>query len=169
MADTGWLNPGSIDAGIGAIAWNDISNALESNDTYAYADNSGGISPEYPGYLIGQSYPTGLVEGQTVTGYEIRIERNGQAADYDVGLSGGDNLSADAAWTGGDDWEYFGGPTDLCGLDNSYETANAIELYLQPVVDAFGRAYVDAMQVKVHYTEAGPPPAGNEGAFFELF
>lgn len=176
MADTGWLDPATVQAhGGGPVAWSDITNAAGEDADVAVSDKiRGGVGETTEG-LECVSFNVNLPVGATPNGVEVRIKRayeTGTSSDpaRDAVLSlvvGGSPSGFDKADTG-TDWPgdtvawsaTYGGAADDWGTGIDRDAVNSSDFGV--VLEAqcgggFGDtsvAWVDAVQIKVYYTEA---------------
>lgn len=179
MADTGWLDPGSVESVFGTQAWADPENAAAEDTRYA----SVGMTDETSDELYASDFGAALPAVTSIDGVEVRVlryfEQNGGAtaivADHTIRLTPGGTATGDnkagGAWP--EDTPAaatYGGAADVwsCTLNQSVcNNANfgvvvaCEETFADPAL-----AYVDVIQMKIYYTEAAATGGGN---FFLMF
>lgn len=170
MADTGWVSPGTVveDTSYGAVHWSNLSNITTSNNSYA--DFYPGSGQDLSYYIKPTNFGFSIPSGATINGIEVRIERKQSAfPDYyaydsrlrivksDGTISTTDRADTSTGWTTGDTQIVYGSSSDLWGETWSYTDINDADFGVAfsvqgsyiPAVNAF----VDAIDIKVYYTE----------------
>jgi hypothetical protein len=185
VADTGWLNPGDVAViTVRDRAWSDPTNAFAEDGLYASAALANGKSADYLAFF---GYNADLPAGSTPTGIQFRVVRyatpdglGGIITDREVlltfdGLStaGSDHGDTVTPWDSSVEEKLYGGASDLWGCSPTETDINAWAfgpvLGIQSQNEA-ATGYVDVVQMKVDYDEAGGgSPGANSGAFFGLF
>jgi len=177
MADTGWLNAGTIET----IAidskpdWEYPIRAQTQNDFDSYSEISTG---DYTDYLRATNFSVDIPAGATIDGIEVRYDkwRAGGGFGEEIrdnhiylvksgSVIGGCTDKADTStnWPTSDTDTYtnYGAAADLwnCNLTESdvEDSTFGVELSAQCVGGFLTAASrVDHVQIKVYYTEAGP-------------
>ena len=169
FSDAAWSNPGNITA---------------SDNSYATAQKSGGMSGGVQ-YLKASNFGFSIDSGATIDGIEVLIERKdagGSFADTEIKILNGDgsagvgstNRSAGAAWPTSDTTATFGSSSDSWGETWTPAKINSSNFGVQIRCDAspsFGvtdTASVDHVQITVHYTAAGSSEAITAGLGVEV-
>ncbi len=173
MADTGWLNPGSVTSvGGGDRVW-DTPEGAQTEDSTDYANID--IAPsETTNRLYASDFNTGSIVPGTadIDGIEVRtVRRSDDVADSGksqdlmavladaTGTATGDDKSDSSSWPDTDTEFIYGGPTDDWGL-GPLTGADINDTDFGFILRAFesngGTAgpRVDVIQMRVHYTEA---------------
>ena len=170
MADTGWLDPGSVvSQAPGQHAWTDAANAETEDSAFANVSVGGSRTTEQ---LYASDFGAALPGGATPDGVEVRVvryfEQDGGAgavvADLLVQLTPGGTGTGDNKAS--EDWpedspnEFtYGGAADdwSCTLNESVVNNSNFGVLFSGhetgAADAIG--HVDVIQMKIHYTEAG--------------
>lgn len=163
--DTGWISAGTVAhiAGAGPN-WSNPTNAQGAPDGTAATIVL--VDQELGDILRATNFPSfGIPDGATITGVETRFvykNSNGNASEYLNQLviagtpSGNDNSVSDyidftATYVNRD----RGGSSDLWGLsltDDSFGSTFGFQVQIEDFDGAGVTFYIDAMQVKVHYT-----------------
>lgn len=166
------VTAGSDDSGIGTLAWTNPGNITAADDTWAIVSIAAGQTTHYLKGLM--STPFSVPGGATITGIEVLISKNRQAALGSVvdsvvslvvaGSVTGDNKASGSIWNGVTDTTItYGSSSDLWGLSLSPSDVNATDfgaVIAATIAFAAGDvARVDDMTIKVYYTIAGLAPA----------
>lgn len=186
MADTGWLDPGLAQMhGGGAVVWSNDTNAAGEDGTVATSNTINGNGETTAG-LECTNFNASLPVGATVNGVEARIKRA-----YDSGAStdpacdallllvvGGSPEGADYADTGTGwpadtlGWSAtYGGAADVWSTSIDRAAVNSPDFGVILTAQCFGGlgsytvALVDAIQLKVYYTEAG---GGKPAQYYQM-
>lgn len=184
MADTGWLNPGSVasDASDGATDWTDPNYAQTEDTDSARTGTFGPLgSPTY--WLVATQFAAAIPTGAAIDGVEFRVVKKcdvGQVEDFRVylvvdaviGGSSQENNAEAGGWPTSEDEFFYGGPAALWSetVDEAKVESSAFGVAIQaqqPIMEIGDEGYIDVIQMKVYYTEAGA--SSNSGSFFDLF
>ena len=169
MADTGWVlctAAQDLADGNGSVSWSSVTNITSSNDVYA-AWTSG--SSKNTDTIKAHTFGIGLPSGSTVNGIETRVEAKESGTVVIAGVNiGKSDAALGTAKTPGDaltssDVNYdHGGAADLWGLSITEAEVEAATFQIRYVFGLTGAStvQVDAVWVKVHYTEAANSTAG---------
>jgi len=167
MADTGWVIAGAgADAGGGDDGPWSLPGRVTADDGSETSVNIGS-SGDWSSYLRASTFGLSVPAGATIDGIETRIQarQNSGGADYlEVklmynGVQQGVKLPGVAIAGSATNYDY-GGASDLWGGTWAAGSGNDVNNNLfafQIQVEATGttiNTYVDAMWVKVYYTEA---------------
>lgn len=156
------------DGSIGVVTWDDVSNALSQDNSYASAILTQAENTTH--YLKVTGFGFAISSSATIEGIVVEVDRRETTGtplrvfDNSIrlvkdGAIGGDNRSEGAAWPGSDTNEYvsYGNSTDLWGLSWSHADINDPDfgVAISAVKDdsAYSRnAYVDHVRVTVYYS-----------------
>ena len=180
QGSTGWKSPGTAEniTGFGANAWLNPTRATASDNSRAYCSANPPNEFVYSNYLRCSNYSIDIPEDSVVVGIEFRIEK--QCEDYYHGdeimkdtivrlvIGGtitGSNYKSALAWPDAVDGTItYGGATDLWGTTISVAEVEASTFGIVLAVKMYDTglntgAYVDVIQVNVHYDAPPPAPA----------
>lgn len=165
--------PGTVEdkEGVGTKAWTEPGNAKASDNKYASATLTGGLTSHY---LKATNFGFALPEAATVTGIVAAVERSGlevlkrsHVRDARVrivkgGTIGAADRSSPNEWPLTDAQAFYGASNDLWGETwtptqinaSTFGVALAAEMLPAPPEEAGVGAYVDAVTITVYYTEA---------------
>jgi hypothetical protein len=163
MADTGWLIAGTgAEAGGGDESWSGESNITADDGSNATCSISarGDSSNRLRATNFGFSIPIGA----TIDGIEARVQVSVTSGSADIatirlvqgGLQKGLNRASFEGITGSPVNYDYGGPSDLWGVSWSDSDVNLSTFGFDFQAEAVGTTinlFVDAMWIKVHYTE----------------
>jgi hypothetical protein len=153
------------DNSFGSSPWTDPANVLASDDAWASAT-------AYPThYLQASDFGFNIPDGATIDGIEISLEGfgvgffGGTIIDHSIrivknGIYAGDEL-ADGIWPPADFIRTFGGVADLLGETWTPAQINSANFGVGISASAVGfatGAFIDHIQITVHYTEVVPAP-----------
>lgn len=173
MPDTGWKSPGtmaSVDRD-GEVEWDTPDEAKGQNDDYAQCNIS---KDTYSDWLRATNFSMGVPTDATIVGIEVQFDRYCQVLSdtgvHDSSLklrktSGqiGDDKASAVRWSATDDdvYDVYGASDDTWNAGLLYTDVNSADFGVdlsgfneQALADRY--AYVDHIQIKVHYTEEAP-------------
>jgi len=170
MAVTDYKSAGTaanIDRGGPTATWVNPDNAKTSNNSYAVASIN---KDDESDYLRLTNFSMGVPAGATIDGIEVQIERKGESNaiyDFEIYLRKtttgqvGDNYASATNWPASDDTEVYGGAADKWGTTWSAADVNHADFGIDIIawndnIDSLTDASVDHVQIRVHYTAAGP-------------
>ena len=168
MADTGWLNPGTLadDSTVGTVAWTNPSNASSSNNSYATAQVNAAKRTSH--YLKCTNFGASLPVGAVVTGVEVQIEQKASDANeiqdnlcqlVMAGTIGGSSVTYGSTWSTTESYVSRGGNGNLWG--NTLAKSDAENSGFGVVIsitkpggdpDVSPIAYIDHIQIKIYYS-----------------
>ena len=152
---------------VGSATWQNPGNVTQSNNNYAVAIVYSQTSKDLDCTNFGFNIPV----GSTINGIEAHIERygTGQVQDLSIKLLNGDGAggetaqdkSAGASWGFSDTVVTFGGSSDTWNESWTVSEVNSsnfgVRIQCQGLGDYAGDyAYIDNVQITVHYTASGP-------------
>jgi len=173
MADTGWISPGTMAeyARSSGAVWTDEDQAKTQNDDYA---ESGIPKTEFSTYLGASNFSFGIPSGATIVGIETRYEAysnlyGGYVKEEIVRLHKSGTQSGDDKATGvgvrhtddeDDTYLEHGGAADMWSSGYDYDdvtssTFGVLYAFNNTEDEFAGMAYVDHIQIKIHYTTPG--------------
>lgn len=114
--------------------WNNLSNAISSNDVYTTPNSNLPNSGNHTDYLKITNFQFTIPPSSVITGISVGIERsdaNGKSKDYKLqliiaGIIASTNKSKSSAWGGNDAIETYGGSNDLWGFSLTEADINSI-------------------------------------------
>jgi len=161
-------SPGTVvdDATVGTVAWTNPSNAMVSDNTYAYANGNVNFTTHY---LKASNFGFNIPIGATIDGIVVEIEKWKGAADFGAidaavkivkGGSVGSTNKADTVtrWPSTEAYVSHGGPSDLWGEAWTASNINASDFGVVVSTTHDGNpvnsvgAYVDHIRITVYYT-----------------
>lgn len=165
MADTGWLDCGTVEFEPDIFAdWSNPTDAQSEDGNSASSTMSAlSITDILRGYNLSESIPA----GSTIDGIEVRIKWSGDGTYVKLqslnlhksAASAGDDKSDLVVLPGSNTWSStYGGPTDMWstgyGYDDVTDSGFGLELWLYNNDSGSGQTgNIDAMQIKIYYTE----------------
>jgi hypothetical protein len=184
VADTGFVicGSGTSEGGsVGGVAvWADPGNITADDGAYARRSSLGTAADALASeFLHARNFGLSVPAGATIDGVEIQINGYSSSAtrrikDYTIffvkaGSNVGNDLSDDVTWPADMDYlKTYGGPTELGGVSWTAEDVNAAGFgaSLQftsagETGDLSAEARMDAVWIKVYYTEGSGGAPGN--------
>jgi hypothetical protein len=159
---------GANGSGGGGTFWTDPGNITSSDNQYAAIPGPDGFSSQD---LDCTNFGFTIPAGSTINGIEAHIERYGGGGTQDTSIvllngdgAGGESAqdkSAGATW-GAETTVTFGGASDTWGESWTTSEVNSSNFGVRiqcgsPTFDFIpDQAYVDHVQITVHYTASGP-------------
>ncbi len=144
------------------VSWNNPTNSLSSNDTYATASLF--LNGQQTDALRVATFGFTIPSLATVNGVTVEIERKSSMTntikDYIISIRKGttdsNNKSTAAFWSTTESYVTFGGPADLWGLtltpDEVNETTFAVNIRVTNETETPVVASVDHVRVTITYT-----------------
>ena len=169
------------DASIGSVGWNNLGNAVYSDNNYIDSDNIGGTNcntdyTRITKYLKGTNFGFNIPVGASIDGILVEVEKSylwdaacigGGAASFcrdnsvkivKSGLVTGTEQKNSSNWSYTDTSISYGGSTDLWGTTwtpseiNSSDFGVAVSLIAEYYAGSDNYGYVDQVHITVYYT-----------------
>lgn len=166
MSNTSFTNPGTeaVDTSVGTVNWNSSTNAMSMDTLY---DSVSGLSSTYTYYLKLTNFGFSIPSGSTINGIIVRI--NGYRAVSTAcpfanvrivkgGSISSTNMAGSATLTTSPADYDFGSSSSLWGETWTYSDINSstfgVVFNLQMQNTKLFSAYIDGVQIQIHYTES---------------
>lgn len=179
--NSGATHPDSCisNAAVGTLAWSSPLDVISSNNSYASCGALlGTLASAQTNYLQASGYGFSIPASATISGIEVRVERNAvglligaSVTDKNVylmkaGTQIGTNHASGAGWSGSDVVAIYGNSADLWGTSWTPAQINATNfgtLFSAQLSAGLSSLYltanVDAISVTVYYQNSLTPPS----------